>query len=242
MRAVILAAGRGSRLEPFGAGVVKPLTPVAGAPLIDRVLAVLAEAGVTEAALVLGYQGETIRRHLTTRQAPVALSFFENAEWTLSNGVSVLCAAEFIRGYGPTLLSMADHLYDAAIVRALIERPPGPGEAALAVDRDIAGVFDLDDATKVRTDGERIVDIGKQIPVFDALDTGVFSITDGLVDALAVERAARGDCSLSDGVRRLAEQGRMWARDVTHARWLDVDTPESLRFAEQSLHAPIKPK
>jgi len=238
MRAVILAAGRGSRLEGAGTGVVKPLVPVGGVPMIDRVLATMASAGVREAAIVLGYQGDTIRRHLLARVFPITLQFVENPEWRLANGVSVLAASGFVRG--PTLLSMADHLYDAAIPQALLAAPPGSGEAALAVDRDIESVFDLDDATKVRTEGGRIVDIGKEISVFDALDTGVFSITEGLVEALAAARAERGDCSLSDGVRRLAAAGRMWARDVTHARWLDVDTPDSLRHAERIFAATAK--
>lgn len=240
MRAVILAAGRGSRLEGAGAGVVKPLMPVGGVPLIDRVLCTLASAGVREAAIVLGYQGETIQRHLEGLSSPIVLHFVENPEWRLANGVSVLAAGAFVRG--PTLLSMADHLYDAAIPQALLAEPPGPGEAALAVDRNISGVFDLDDATKVRTEGDRIVDIGKEIPVFDALDTGVFSITEGLVDALTTARAERGDCSLSDGVRRLAAAGRMWAREAPGARWLDVDTPESLRHAERTFAAAVPSK
>jgi choline kinase len=101
----------------------------------------------------------------------------------------------------------------------------------LAVDPNIDRIFDLDDATKVRRDGDRIVDIGKEIARYDALDTGMFLCSPALFGRL--EAATKdGNCSLSDGMRQLANERRLRALEIGDAQWQDVDTPEALAYAE----------
>src|SRR5262249_11006271 len=88
--AVILAAGRGSRL---GGETSKPLVEVGGISLIGRVLACLRHAGVEEAILVLGYQGERLRRAVSESfGTSLRLRFVFNPDWERSNGLSVLAA------------------------------------------------------------------------------------------------------------------------------------------------------
>ena len=116
-----------------------------------------------------------------------------------------------------------------------MEQPLAPGEVILAVDPKIDSVFDLDDATKVRREGNRIVDIGKEIANYDALDTGMFLCDPALFGSL--ESATReGNCSLSDGMRELAREGRFRAMEIGEAEWQDVDTPEALNHAETAFY------
>src|SRR5882762_6556875 len=92
-------------------------------------------------------------------------------------------------------------------------------------------IYDLDDATKVRRNGDRIVDIGKEIANYDALDTGMFLCSPRLFDKL--ESATRdGNCSLSDGMRQLAGERNLRAFEIGEAHWQDLDTPEALTHAE----------
>jgi len=231
-RAIVLAAGTGSRLVS-GEIAPKPLKPVAGVPLLVRILRTLASEGIREAVIVTGFKEELIRRALSETSLGLDISFVTNDRWDRKNGVSVLAAREFVAPN--TLLTMADHLYAPAIVRRLNALDLPREAAALAVDYDIARCFDIEDATKVRIEGDRIVDIGKEIPVYDALDTGVFRIGPSLVDALDRVFSARGDCSLSEGVRALADRGSFVACDAGDARWIDVDTPAALIEAESML-------
>ena len=86
--------------------------------------------------------------------------------------------------------------------------------------------------TKVQTEGQRIVAIGKELQDYDAIDTGVFLCAGSIFDSL--HRAQRhGDCSLSDGVRLMAAEGNAHAIDIGEAWWQDVDTPEMLQRAEE---------
>src|SRR5262249_29214994 len=87
----------------------------------------------------------------------------------------------------------------------------------------------------VRTDvGGRICEIGKLLPAYDAVDTGVFLCTPALFDAIEGERDARGDCSLSDGVARVARGGRALAVGIPdQGRGQDVDNAADLDRAER---------
>src|SRR6187401_580562 len=97
-RAVILAAGTGSRLREVGDELPKPLRPVAGVPLCVRVIRTLAAAGVREVGVVIGYQGERLRHELLAQQRSlgVALTFIENSRFDKKNGVSLLAAKDFV--------------------------------------------------------------------------------------------------------------------------------------------------
>lgn len=233
VRAIVLAAGTGSRLVS-GEIAPKPLKPVAGVPLLVRILRTLQAEGIREAVIVTGYQGEQIRRALQDEPSlSLDFTFVHNERYDRKNGVSLLAARPYVER--DTLLTMADHLYAPEIVRRLRALDLPRGASALAVDHDIARCFDLDDATKVRIEAGRICDIGKEIPVYDALDTGVFRIGPELSDELSRLYAERGDCSLSEGVRALSESGRFFACDAGAARWIDVDTPAALEQAERML-------
>lgn len=233
-RAIILAAGLGSRLVQ-GADHPKPLQPVAGVPLLVRILRTLAAEGVREAVIVTGHLGDTLRRALDAEPSlGVKLAYVDNPVFaTTKNGVSLLAARAFVDR--DVLLTMADHLFAPAIVRRLREAPIPAGACALAVDFDIPRCFDLDDATKVRVVDGRIAAIGKELTTYDALDTGVFRVGPELTDELARLFAVGGDCSLSEGVAALMKHGRFFACDVGTARWIDVDTPEALAHAEEML-------
>lgn len=127
---------------------------------------------------------------------------------------------------------MADHLYSPKLLRMLLAADVPENCCALAVDRDIERCFDLDDATKVQCRGGRIQQIGKELEVYDALDTGVFRVGPDLLCELALVESRLGDCSLSEGVQAMARKGRFLAVDVGEIRWIDVDTPLALERAE----------
>ncbi|MEM9194236.1 MAG: NTP transferase domain-containing protein [Myxococcota bacterium] len=230
-RAIILAAGMGERLVK-GQRYPKPMEPVLGVPLIVRVIRTLHAAGVQEIGIVIGHLGDVLREGLAREDLPCKLTFFDNDEYRKPNGTSLLKAREFV--VGPTILTMSDHLYGPELPRAVGSAPLNTGESALGIDRNIAACFDLPDATKVKLDGERIVRIHKELEDYDALDTGVFLITEALVAALDEAEGPDG-CSLSDGVQALARKGRMRAIDVGSVRWIDVDHHAAHAEAERLL-------
>jgi len=231
--AVILAAGKGTRIRATDDALPKPLQQVLGVSLIERTLSSLRDGGIERAHVIVGFMADRIRGALVGRDLGIEVRFIDNPEFERSNGVSVLAARGHLEG--GFVLSMSDHVYDTSIARAAANADLAQADLWLCVDRRIADVYDLPDATKVRTDDDRIVDIGKEIPTYDAIDCGVFAVGPALLDALADVRSQRGDCSLSDGVRVLATRGRARVIDIGEAFWQDVDTPGALDRAERVL-------
>jgi len=128
---------------------------------------------------------------------------------------------------------MSDHLFEPAIIDLLIKSADF-SQLNLAVDRKLNTIFDLDDAMKVQTRADRVIDLGKNLPSYDAIDTGLFVCPADIFRYLEKAKQA-GDCSLNDGVRLMAADNRVRALDIGDAWWQDVDTPDMLRHAEEKI-------
>jgi choline kinase len=232
MKCVILAAGLGTRLR--GVSESKPLTPVAGVPLIEQVVRRALAGGARAFVVVTGHEAERLEGFLTdlSRRLAISITFARANDWTRPNGFSVLAGSALAEG--DYLLSMSDHLFDPEIVRLLIDNSDADSDVVLATDSDVKGeLIDLDDATKVEVAADgKIVRIGKEIEPYNAIDTGLFRAGPGLAEAIRADIAAGGSGSLSAGVQRLADAGRAATQDVGQARWIDVDDPRMLVLAE----------
>jgi choline kinase len=227
---LILAAGSGTRLRPVSGGLPKPLVRFRGKPILEHVILRAHQAGIDKFVIVVGYRSHLIRNWIDSRWlGDISVTWVENREYHKHNGISVLKARDQI--HENFSLLMADHVFEPETAKALLKQPLAPGEVILAVDSKINRVFDLDDATKVRREGNHIVEIGKEIESYDALDTGMFLCSPALFDRL--ESATReGNCSLSDGMRELARERSLRALEIGEAHWQDLDTPEALAHAE----------
>jgi len=233
MHAVILAAGDGGRLHPHTAGVPKPLLTLGGRPILNRVLDALRAGGVDDATVVVGYHGDQIRRALVVL-APTGMRivFAENPDFLLGNARSIWAARDAVADARGFLLAMGDHLVEPSMVAATAA---GAGaRCRLAVDRAAPGDPRAAEATLARVRDGRVVDLGKGLRDWNALDTGLFWCTPQLFDAMTPQ--------LRDGeagavFAALARAGRLDAVDVTGSRWIDVDTEDDLRAAEAMMGA-----
>ena len=233
---LILAAGFGSRLEGVSAVTeFKPLTPVAGEPLIFRTINSLEKAGCTKIVIVLGHGHKEIESAIANSYSgKTPLIFVFNERFNLSNGVSVLSASEHLSDV--FIMTMADHVLGDTLMEIAGGYTPEEASAALLVDYKIDSIFDMDDATKVLSKDGKIASIGKQIMDFNCIDTGVFVCTKGLLDSLENHFSKKGDTSISEGVQDLANRKKMYTIDVGDGFWQDVDTPEMLKYAEDVLN------
>ena len=229
--ALILAAGNGSRLASVAGASPKPLVELHGRPLIEHIMVGAREAGIERFVIVAGYRADAVRSWVQRQRVyGTDIDVIENHEYkTKANGVSLLKARRLITE--PFLLLMSDHIFEPETAAGLLRQSIQSDEVILAVDHKLSSIFDMDDATKVLHKQERIIAIGKRLPVYNAVDTGMFLCTPAIFSALDFA-AVNGDCSLSDGMRLLAQQGKFRAFDIGDALWQDVDTPETLRYAE----------
>jgi 1L-myo-inositol 1-phosphate cytidylyltransferase len=235
VKCVILAAGQGTRLRALAAS--KPLARIAGAPLIEHIVRLAAAGGASEFVIVTGYEPLPLEAELGELAARTGLPIetVRNESWAQPNGVSLLAAAP--RLAGDFIILMSDHLFDPAILKRLIDGRRAEAALTLGIDFRIDRPdLDLDDATKVRLDGEgRIVAIAKDLPSYDAVDTGLFIASPALLEALAQSLAAGGAGSLSEGVQARAASGHAFTFDIGDGWWVDVDDAPAFKRAEREL-------
>ncbi len=231
--ALILMAGTGSRLRGSAELIAKPLIQIAGRPLISYAIEAFDKAGVTNLHAVVGPNGDELARAVADL-LPAQMRFhpISNPNWQKQNGVSVLTAEGKVKS--PFFLAMGDHLFDPSILDRIIAQAD-PARLNLAIDRKLDAIFDLDDAMKLQTRNDTITAIGKNLEQYDAIDTGIFLCPEILFTYL--RRALdNGDCSLADGVRLMANDGKVKGIDIGCAWWTDVDTPEMLAHAEKEMN------
>lgn len=227
---LILAAGNGSRIAALSGSAPKPLVSLLGAPLLEHILLSSKAAGIERFVIVVGYRADAIRRWFADHPLEdISVTFVENLDYHKANGVSALTAKGLLRN--PFLLLMADHVFEPKTARALLRQPLKEDEVILGVDYNIDRIFDVDDATKVKLEGNHIVDIRKDLLQYDALDTGMFLCSPALFERL--ESAKKdGNCSLSDGMHQLGRERKLKGFDVGNGHWQDVDTPEAFAYTE----------
>ncbi len=143
-RAIILAAGKGDRLQPLTADLPKCLVAVNGEPLLLRALRALAAVEIREAVIVIGYKGDVIRERVGTRFAGVEIRYVEAPHYATTNNIhSLWDAREFLDE--DVLLLEADVIFDDEVIAALL-REPGSSAAVSPHQRALSG-------TVVRCDG-----------------------------------------------------------------------------------------
>ncbi|GMQ83606.1 MAG: bifunctional L-myo-inositol-1-phosphate cytidylyltransferase/CDP-L-myo-inositol myo-inositolphosphotransferase [Gammaproteobacteria bacterium] len=241
MKCLIIAAGKGSRLQQRGDS--KPLVPLLGIPLIERVIRAAMEAGAEEFFVVIGYQGERVRNFLERLADRLAIRItpLVNDDWDQENGLSVLKAREVL--HQPFLLLMADHLFDPKLIQPLTSLNLGDGELALVVDGNTRNpLVDLEDVTRVKVESKKIRDIGKGLDDFNGFDTGIFLCSPAIFKALEQSKEKDGDTTLSGAVRVLAAEGRAKAALMDDGFWIDVDDPAAFQKAEQALLTRLRDK
>ena len=232
MDALIIAAGFGSRLRDVSGS--KPLTPIAGIPLLELGARQAQAAGVKRVVVVTGHEAERIEAALPEISQRVGIPVVAQrvADWSKPNGWSVIAGADVIDGN--YLLMMSDHIFSAPILRDLaLQGGPDRG-VTLAVDyRCDNPLVDPDDATWVKLDARGFIQaIGKAIPAYDAVDCGAFLATPELASAIRAAIAEGKAGSLSEGMQRLADAGRAATMGIGMAWWLDVDDPRAYQLAE----------
>ncbi|MGC1121822.1 MAG: sugar phosphate nucleotidyltransferase [Candidatus Methanofastidiosia archaeon] len=235
MKAVIVSAGKGSRLNSKKS---KPLTPLLGCSLIERVVLSARKVGIREFVVVTGYERKLLERNLGNgRKFGVDIQYIYNPDWRKGNGISVLKAEEIVRKENFILL-MADHVFDHGVMKTLCNKEIEKDECLVCVDRDLEHI-DVEEATKVLVRDGKVRDIGKTISMYNGIDCGAFLCSPTIFEAIRETLSQEKD-TLTDAVKILGDNGKVRTADVTGAQWIDVDTPKDLHEAEKMLLTSLK--
>ena len=235
MRAVILAAGEGSRMNGAGSGEHKALRKILGISIIERGILAMRDAGVRDVTVIIGYAGDKVRDALGDgSRLGVSIEYVENTDWRRGNGTSVYAARNTV-GNDEFIVAMADHWYEPEIAKLLAANSSGGMVSKLCVDLDTGSPLRSDEATRVQViaDGS-IALVGKGLSKFNAIDCGLFLFNRDIFGALQQGFAA-GEYELGAAANRLASTGRLEMVDVEGFFWEDIDTEDELKAASRKL-------
>lgn len=228
MKGVIIAAGYGSRLWNVTNNVPKTLLSFGKGTILSTIIGNLHRSGIDEVIIVVGYNQQYIRDYISMNDFDIPVTLVENLLWDKGNALSVYQVKSYI--YSESfILSMSDHIVSVFAMKKVVQS--NEKSNLLLVDPYIESIFDIDDATKVAVEGDKITRIGKKLSTFNAIDSGIFRLENDFFNAVD-EAVRRGNDSISAAIEQLIELQRIKAIEIDKPnQWLDIDTPEAYNHA-----------
>ena len=244
MKAIILAAGQGTRLRPYTNDRPKCMVPLAGKPMLHRQLDVLREQGVGDITLVGGYKAEKLQAS--------GVSVVTNPRYDQTNMVATLFCAEDAMVTGEDLLiSYGDIVFEPSVLRAVLDCE---AEIGLGADREWRRLWEtrmddpLSDAETFKmSDGYRVIELGKKPESYadvQAQYMGLIRVrgdrVSHFIDAYkSMDRAAIYDGKDFDNmymtsfIQYLIDADWDVRACLVDNGWLEVDTADELAIYEQ---------
>lgn len=227
-KAVLLAAGRGTRMRELTSDLPKPMLKVQGKPILQHIIEGLRAAGISEFLLIVGWRAEAVRDFFGAGEAFGVKIAYKTQVVQDGTGKVVELARDFC-GADPFILSYGDILVDPSNYRRLAN-PAAEVEAIISVKRSddvsqggavfVNDRFEMTDLREKPKPGE---------PTSPWYNAGVYAFRASIFDFISgLERSPRGEYELTDAIRGLAQSGRkVQALELTGA-WADVRDPEIL--------------
>jgi dTDP-glucose pyrophosphorylase len=227
-KAVLLAAGRGTRMREMTAELPKPMLEVRGKPVLQHIVEGLRDAGIAEFLIIVGYRAETVQNFFGDgSRYNVALRY---ATQLVQDGTGrVVDLARNFVGYSPFVLSYGDILVDPVNYKRLVDLPDNT-EAIITVKRG----EDVSKGGAVFLNKEmELVDLREKSRPGESTtqfyNAGLYAFRPGIFELTAKLRPSpRGEYELTDAIRELAQSGKkVQALELT-GEWADVRDPEIL--------------
>lgn len=237
MKTIILSAGQGRRLLPFTERVPKCMLTVQGRPLIGWQIDTLARCGIEDITVVVGFGADQLEARLAKLYGPHRIRILYNPFFAFTDNL-VSCWVARVEMQEDFLLLNGDTLFEMAVLERLLAAPQRP--VTLAVD--CKDHYD-DDDMKVIRDGERLVHVGKKLPLdrVDAESIGMMTFR-GEGPRLFrenLERALRNPQALKQWylslIDELANRGVVWTQSIQGLGWTEVDCPADLERATRQV-------
>ncbi len=242
MKAIILAAGVGSRIRPLTNNCPKSLLKIGGNTILERMLSHIQDCGINEVIFVLGYLQEQIKDTVLTKFPNLVVHFVFNDKYAETNtGFSLMLSKDLV-GKSAFVKFDADVVFDKEILLNLIE---SEYETCLCIDKNI----NLDaEEIKVIIEGQnRVVKASKTVNPKDAMgeSIGIEKISSETAALLFVEletmmanKENHQDYYEAAYERLIEKNVPFYALDISGLKWTEIDTKEDFITAEKMFVSP----
>jgi len=227
-KAVVLAAGRGTRMRELTADVPKPMIEVRGKPVLEHIVEGLRDAGVRRFVIIVGYHAEAVRDFFSDgRRYNVDIEY---ATQTVQDGTGrvVELAQDFVENR-PFVLAYGDILVDPGNYKRVVDLPDD-AEALLTITRG-------EDVTKggavLLNEKMHVVDLREKPkpgePTSPWYNAGIYAFRPSIFEfTVKLKPSPRSEYELTDAIRDLAQSGKKVKAIELIGEWADVRDPEIL--------------
>lgn len=240
MQAIILAAGLGKRLRYKTKDNTKCMVEVNGRTLIERSLENMTRIPLSRIVIVIGYEGEKLRRHVGESYNGVPVIYVENPVYATTNNIYSLALATDYLAQDDTLLFESDLIYDAAIVTRLLA-DPNPNVAVVdkynaSMDGTVVTINEHNDITAFIP--KKYFDYRKVDEYYKTVNIYKFSrefLVNSYIPFLRAYSAAMGNNQYYEQVLRVLltlEKGDIKALPLSGEKWYEIDDLQDLSNAE----------
>jgi dTDP-glucose pyrophosphorylase len=229
-KAVVLAAGRGTRMRELTAGLPKPMIEVRGKPVLQHIIEGLHNAGIRELLIVVGYHADAVQNFFGNgSRYNIAIQYATQAVQD-GTGRVVNLAGGFV-GNSPFILSYGDILVDPANYKRVVDLSDEV-EAIITVTRgeDVSkgGAVFLNEQMELVDLREKAQPGGIKSPWYNA---GLYAFRASIFEFTAkLKPSPRGEYELTDAIRDLAQSGKKVQAIELTGEWADVRDPEVLAW------------
>jgi dTDP-glucose pyrophosphorylase len=225
MKALILAAGRGTRMRELTNELPKPMIPIKGTPILEIILTRLKEAtGVTEIGLIIGYKGHFIRDHFGDGSAwGLQVQYFEQAVQD-GTGKAPEVARDWI-GHDRFLLACGDVIMAASDTSRLVEAFTGDGVIAVKAGEDLTkgGAVVVDESGHMVD----LIEKSPNPPPNAFYNAAFYGLTPAIFEHTAtLQKSPRGEYEFTDAMKSLVKSGGQVRAVVLDHPMVDVRDPE----------------
>jgi len=227
-KAVVLAAGRGTRMREMTADLPKPMLEVRGKPVLQYILEGLRDAGVRKFLIVVGYRAEVVQNFFGDGwRFKIELEYATQVKQD-GTGRVVDLAREFV-GASPFILAYGDILIDPANYKRIVDLSDNV-EAIVSVTRgeDVSkgGAVFVNERMELIDLREKPKPGELTSPWYNA---GLYAFRPSIFEFTAkLKPSPRGEYELTDAIRELAQSGRKVGALELSGGWADVRDPEIL--------------
>lgn len=227
-QAVLLAAGRGTRMKELTNDLPKPMLEVRGQPILQHIVEGLRDAGVQRVLIIVGYREEVVRAHFQDgSKLGIAVEYVSQVVQDGTGRVVDLAKdfagnAPFILSYGDILIEPGNYrrLVNLGDAEAIISVKHNPGEIAKGGAVFVNERFEMTDLREKPGPGE---------PTSPWYNAGVYTFCPSIFEFTArLEKSPRGEYELTDAIRALAFSGKKVQAFELDGNWADVRDPEVL--------------
>ena len=234
MKAVILAAGEGVRLQPITSTRPKHLIKVGGKPILEYCLDAVKASGIEEALIVIHYMGEAIRQYFGDgKEFGLKIEYVEQKA-VLGTGNAVSLVEPYVKD--DFLMAYGDLLFSADAVKKVIglyekEKPAATMAVVSVKNTEDYGIVELENEKQVK----RVVEKPKHDEApSDLANAGIYVFSTEIFDKIRETSAsARGEWEITDAVSQLLKKKTVLAVKVSQSDWVDIGRPWDLLEANR---------